>query len=126
MRRCWIGLALLLVLLAGAALVTWSMARIHEPIADALESASRLALDGDLAQARALAAEAAQDWAQGTAFRGCFADHAPMEEADGGFAELAVYADAGETAEFAAACARLSRQVAAMAQAHSLRVWNFF
>ena len=47
-----------------------------------------------------------------------------MEEIDGGFAQVKAYSQAGEPADFAAACAQTARRVEAMGQAHGLNWWN--
>ena len=124
MKRSWIGLGMLLFLLAAALLVTWAMDEIHDPIARELEQAADLALAGQMPQAKVLAGKADTQWKKWAHFRGCFADHSPMEEIDGYFAELQAYGKAGEEADFAAACAQTARKVEAMGEAHGLSWWN--
>ncbi len=126
MKRSWIGLAMLLALLAASVLVTRSMDRIHDPIARGLADAADYALAGDWEQAELLALNAGTQWERWAHFRGCFANHSPMEEIDAAFAELKVYSASGETADFAASCGRLAKQVSAMGEAHGLVWWNFF
>ena len=53
MKRSWIGLGLLLALLLASGLVTRLMDRMHQPIADHLEQAAALALEGHWEQADA-------------------------------------------------------------------------
>ena len=124
MKRSWFGLALLLALLAGALLVTWTMDRIHEPIARELELAGTCALAGQWHRAETLAEDAEARWEKGAHFRGCFADHTPMEEIDGLFARLLEYCREEDTGEFAAGCRELSRLVKAMTDAHKPNWWN--
>lgn len=124
MRRSWIGLGMLLVLLVIALLVTWGMNRIHEPISRELALAADRALGGQWEEARSLASSAGGKWEKWAHFRGCFADHSPMEEVDAEFARLEAYSAAGEESEFAASCAELSRKVKAMGEAHGLSWWN--
>ena len=124
MRRSWIGFFMLLVLLAGALGVTWGMEKIHRPIARELEQAAGRALAGDWESADALSVDAGVRWERWTHFRGCFADHSPMEEVDAEFARLMAYSAAGEETEFAASCSALSKKVKAMGEAHGLSWWN--
>ena len=124
MKRSWIGLAMLVVLLVIALLVTWGMDRIHEPIARELELAADCALTGQWEKAQILASSAGTEWEKWAHFRGCFADHSPMEEVDAEFARLMAYSAAGEEAEFAASCSALSKKVKAMGEAHGLSWWN--
>lgn len=126
MKRSWIGLGMLLVLLGCALLVTWSMDRIHEPIAEDLKHAANYALAGEWEEAEALASRAGRAWKKWSHFRGCFADHSPMEEIDANFAELKVYSAAQETVDFAASCGELARRVEAMGEAHGMTWWNLF
>lgn len=126
MKRSWIGCGMLVALLAVSLAVTWGMDRIHEPIARKLEDAADCALAGEWERAEALALDAGADWKKWTHFRGCFADHSPMEEIEANFAELEVYTAARETVSFAASCGQIARQVEAMGQAHGLTWWNLF
>ena len=124
MKRSWIGLFMLLALLVIALLVTWGMNRIHEPISKELELAADCALAGQWEKAQILASSAGGKWEKWAHFRGCFADHSPMEEVDGDFARIKAYSAAGEESEFAASCAELSKKVKAMGEAHGLSWWN--
>lgn len=107
MKRLWVGILLLLVLLAGTLTVTVAMDRIYVPMVEALEA-------GDL--------EAAEErygrWRQLTA---AFADHGPMEEMDALFARAEV---CGDEQERRALCAELAQRAKAMSNAHSPTWWN--
>ena len=107
MKRLWVGILLLLVLLAGTLAVTVAMDRIYAPMVEALEA-------GDL--------EAAEErygrWRQLTA---AFADHGPMEEMDALFARAEI---CGDKQERRALCAELAQRAKAMSNAHSPTWWN--
>ena len=124
MKRGWIGLGLLLVLLAGGLLGTWGMTACHEPMAEDLEKAAAYALLGDWNRAESLAQTARADWEACWQFTAIFADHAPMEEIDGLFAQLQYYADAGNLQALGACCTRLSELVEEVSDAHRLTWWN--
>lgn len=124
MKRSWIGLFLLLVLLILGGLATWGMGRIHEPIAKDLEQAAACSLPGDWESADKFFQNAKVNWKKWEHFRACLADHSPVEEIDAGFAELQVYSAAREDAAFAASCMALARKVAAVGEAHGLYWWN--
>lgn len=126
MKRSWIGLGLLLALLLASGLVTRLMDRMHQPIADHLEQAAALALEGHWEQADAQSRLALEDWDRQAHFRACFADHGPMEEIESCIASLKVYRQVNDEVSFAAGCAELARQVEAMGQAHSPSWWNLF
>ena len=107
MKRLWVGIILLLILLAGTMAVTVAMDHIYAPMVEALEA-------GDL--------EAAEErygrWRDLTA---AFADHGPMEEMDSLFARAEVCGDAQERK---ALCAELAQRARAMSNAHSPTWWN--
>ena len=123
MKRSWIGAGLLAVLLAMGLLVTYFMAKIHEPIARDLISAGEYAMAGDWDQAEQLYNRASDSWEQTEVFRACFADHNPMEEVDACFAQGTVYLRMKEETAFAAACGETAKKTQAMGDAHSL-VWK--
>lgn len=124
MKRSWIGLVLLLVLLVSSLLTTWAMNRIHEPIEADLQQASEYAILGDWVNADKFFHQAKENWEKWEHFRACFADHTPAEEIDGGFAMLEIYRVTREDAAFAAGCNELARKAAAVGEAHGLVWWN--
>ena len=124
MRRSWFGLGLLLVLLGLSLLVTWGMTAVHAPVEGQLHRAEAAAVEENWEQARAAASQAEAGWNKWRGFRGCFADHTPVEEIDGDFELLKVYCAAREGASFAGGCLQLARQVAAVGEAHELVWWN--
>ena len=107
MKRLWVGIILLLILLAGTLAVTVAMDRIYAPMAEALEA-------GDLEKAE----QRYGRWRQLTA---AFADHGPMEEMDSLFARAEICEDAQERK---ALCAELAQRARAMSNAHSPTWWN--
>jgi len=124
MRRSWIGLGMLLVLLVLGLLVTWAMDRIHKPIEQSLSAAAQAVQLGNWQQAEDHFGSAKARWDKWQHFRSCFADHSPVEEIDGIFARLELYCTAREDAAFAADCRELAKKVAAVGEAHGLVWWN--
>ena len=126
MKRSWIGFILLVILLFGCLLVTKRMVAIHDPIESKLLQSAQTAMDGNWHQAEALFQHAEADWKEKARFRGCFADHSPVEEVDAAFAMLQVTCAARDPVAFAGGCRSLARQVAAVGEAHELVWWNLF
>lgn len=126
MKRCWIGFILLLVLLAGCLAVTFAMTRLHENMETDLKQAAGYSLAGNWENAELYTNKARKSWEKWAHFRACFADHTPTEEIDADFEALAVYLQAREEISFPATCLSLSRQIAAVGEAHALVWWNFF
>jgi len=124
MKRLWIGILILSVLLASGGLSSWAIAGIHAPIALSLHQAEAAALSQDWPQAEQYSRAAYARWQQHWRFTAAFADHTPMDEVDGLFAELQVYCQCREAQHFAATCAHLAQLTEAMAESHSPSWWN--
>lgn len=124
MGRFWLGVCLLAVLLALGLWINLKMTNMQQSISQTLEEAAKQTMDGDFSAGISLAKQAKDAWEihwRGTA---SVADHAPMDEIDGLFAQLAVYAKAGQSGDFAAVCSRLAQLADAIGEAHSLTWWN--
>lgn len=126
MKRSWIGFILLLALLILSLLVTEGMTRIHLEIQLDLQQASRSALEKDWDSAEVFFHRARRNWEKWDHFRACFSDHTPSEAIDAAFSSLEIYRRAGDRVSFAADCASLASQTAAIGDAHRPVWWNFF
>lgn len=124
MKRGWIGLALLLILLGAGLLVTWFMGETHEEIADKLEDAGVLALTGDWEGADRLVRRARMEWDKSWRISAALTDHEPMEEIDSLFAQLEIYRRQREALSFGALCAQLSSLLEDLGDAQGLNWWN--
>ena len=124
MRRFWIGVIVLGVLLVAGAVIAWGMDAVHQPIARQLQQAGTAAMAEDWDTALQDAAAARERWKRCWRFTAAFADHTPMDEVDGLFAELDIYAQSREQEHFAATCAHLAKLAEAMAESHSATWWN--
>ena len=124
MKRLWLGVGILLLFLALGILLTFSFSRIHAPLAQTLEDASRLALSGNWETACAEAKEARSRWERYRNFTAAVADHAPLEEMDALFSQLDIYISLSWQGEFAALCTQLSQMAAAMEESQQLTWWT--
>lgn len=124
MKRLRVGLIVLIGLLAVGISVSVYMHRVHMPMARQLQQAAEAALQEDWQQAIALADRARQSWEKNWRCTAVFADHTPMDELDGLFAELKVYGRVREKEHFAATCDRLAKLAEAMADSHHPGWWN--
>lgn len=122
MGKYWLGASLLAVLLLFGIWVFIDTDQTLLPIADALEQASEQVLSGEMSSGVALAQGAMQRWNARWHATAVFADHAPMDEIDGLFAQLDSYRTWPE--QYAACCARIAQLIYAMAEAHSPAWWN--
>lgn len=115
MKRLWIGITVLAVLLASGWAAAFFMERCHTPIRDDL---TRAAQADPFDMAVSLAHDAHTGWLHCRDFTAAFADHSVLEEIDALFGEIEVYAAARDTISFSAACAHLSELVEAVAESH--------
>lgn len=124
MKRFWLGLAILTILLG---LGIWSqlwMDSLHSPCAAILEQAAQEALGENWSQAIAYAQQASDRWKHNKRIVSSFADHTPMDEVDMLLAELHIYGRTRETPHFAACCTQLAAMMEAISQAHAFNWWN--
>lgn len=124
MKRIWIGIGLLIVLLLGEIGIAGTMEQIHDPGAVDLRRAGELVLEADWPQAEALARCAEERWKNAWHFTASVSDHEPMDEIDALFAQLAVHAQAQDAPSYAAVCGELSARLNAMSQAQTFSWWN--
>lgn len=124
MKRFWLGLGLLLALLAVGFLLSGRISRSHLPLAQKLTRAAEAARVSDLSLANSLLEEARQDWERNRNFAAAVTDHSPMEQIESFFAAAEYYSQTGDEAELAAACGRLAALTQALAESQMLSWWN--
>lgn len=125
MKRCWFGLGLLVFLLIGGLLATRAMTLRHKAVAARLDTAAAAAEAENWAEAERQLGAARKQWEDDWHFTAAFADHEPMEEIDGLFAQSEVYLRSHDPEALAAVCTQLSRLTEAVGEAHALNWWNF-
>lgn len=124
MRRLWLGIGLLLSLLAiGLGFLFFSEGFFREFSAN-LEEASRLALAEDWVAATEKAEKSREMWIQYHRFFSASTDHEPIEEIQELFALLEIYAREHMAAEFSCVCQSLSNLAEAINESHNLRWWS--
>lgn len=124
MKRLWLGLVIVAVLLAGGILISRVMPAIHGPIATDLNRAAAAAMAEDWATAQDLLTHASVRWERFRTLTATFIDHAPLDQADSLFRELLTYVRAQEGLQFSAACAHLTACITAIGDSHRLSWWN--
>ena len=124
MKRLWLGLILAVILLVAGLWISSLINRSTDTIAGALDAAAEAALAGNFQTAAVLAENAQSQWEDSWHRIASVADHAPMDEIDSLFAQLAVYARADNNDDFAAYCLRLSKLILAVGEAHTFNWWN--
>lgn len=124
MKRLWIGITIITILLTLGIGSSVAMEKIHAPIAHQLRKAGSAAQAGHWQEAQILAAGARHRWQSYWNIVACLTDHDAMEDADEQFARLAVWEREKEAASFSAGCAGLSALFEAMADVQDINLWN--
>jgi len=125
MKRLWIGIAFLAVMLAVGIFLTVLFDRIHTPMAEDLQQASELAMEDNWEKATALTRQARADWSKYRKFIAAVADHEPLEKMEYLLDQLDVFAQLHRTADFSATCVELAAMADAMLESQSITWWNF-
>ncbi len=124
MKRMWIGVGLLAVVLISGIWTGNRMIQTHLPCADDLENSAACAMAEDWAGAGKLAAQARNTWQKNRKVSASVTDHEPMDEIDAIFEELEVYRAREETAAYSAGCMYLAEQLRDLGNSFKLSWWN--
>lgn len=124
MRRLWIGIVLLAVMLAGGIGMLLFSRDFYEDFSAALQQASDAAQAGDWAQAGALTEKATAQWKHHQHFLASFTDHEPVEEVSMLLSRLELFRNARLTVDFADTCQSLCHLCEAIDESHSLKWWS--
>lgn len=124
MKRGWFGAGLLVVFLVLGLVVSSLACKAHLPTGRLLEQAAEKTLAGDFETGVSLGMQARKRWQEQWNGTASIADHSPMDEVDALFAEMEIYARAGEQPHFAACCKELAQRLEAIADAHRFSWWN--
>lgn len=124
MKRFWIGLGVLCVMLALGILLNLWMGKLHSDLAQQLDRAGALAQEEQWEQAGQVARQAYARWQERRHLLAAVVDHEPLEEMERLFSQLWVYRQGHWVTEFAATCVQLARQAEAIGDSHILTWWN--
>ena len=124
MRRIWIGIILLALLLGAGFWVSGFMKNAHLPVARDVRLAGELALEEEWGPAQAYAKRGEALWKEKRPVIAAISDHEPMDEIDALFAQLKVYANRKEEIAYGATCAHLASLLEALGQSHNCNWWN--
>ena len=126
MKRSYLGLGLLGLLLILGILTSRRMDNIHLPLSHGLERAAQLALEEDWESADTMVETVRAAWEKSAPFIAALTDHSPMESLKAHFAQLAVCRQLRDRAGFAALCAEMACQLEAISEAQQLTLKNLF
>lgn len=125
MKRMWIGVGLLAVLLAAGLLVGAAMESRLCPGAEELRQAGALAQAGEWKKAEALTASVRADWDEALWLAEILTSHEQLEQIEVSFSQFSAYAGTDAVA-YSALCTALAQQLEALGKAHGCSWKNFF
>ena len=124
MKRFWIGIALLVILLAGGVAMLEFSQDFYDGLSHKLELAADAALAGHWSEAEKLSQQAKMQWSRHHRFFASFTDHEPIEDVQLLFMKLELYQQAQLTVDFADACCALEQLCEAIDETHNLNWWS--
>ena len=124
MGRLWIGIGILVVLLAMGIGLLWGSGVYFEELSQDLEQAGELALAGNWQAAEEKAEKGREKWEQYRRFWASFTDHEPVEQMQNLFSQLELYRTRQLEVEFAAVCRNLVHVAEAIDESHGLKWWS--
>ena len=124
MKRLWIGVVLLAVMLvAGVAMLVVSR-NFYGAFSAALEQAGECALAENWEEAGDKLRESRRLWEQYRRFWSASADHEPVEDVQSLFSQLEVYEKCRLGVDFAAVCRSIVHRAEAIDEAQGLKWWS--
>lgn len=126
MRRFWLGVGLLAVLLALGVTATLGVKGFCRPLKAQLRQAQQAALEKDWDRALELQEKSRGQWQRYRKLCAAITDHAPMERIDEMFRTLEVFGREQDAVRFAQTCAQIGAVAEAVEEAQAVNWWNIF
>lgn len=124
MKRLWIGVVLMALLLAGGIWEFRWLETTYKPAAAAIEQAEEMAQNRDLDGAAALTRSVQRTWNTKKHIAAAFVPHDMIDEIEGLFARLELYQAGGDAAAYAVSCTQLSMLLDALGNVYTPTWWN--
>ena len=124
MGRLWIGIGILVILLAMGIGLLWGSTVFFEEFSEEMEQAGALAMAGNWTDAEKRVAQSKAQWEHWRNVWSAFTDHEPMEQMQNLFSQLEVYRQRQLEVDFAAICSNLANVAEAIQESHGLKWWS--
>lgn len=124
MSRLWIGIGLMVVLLAMGIGLLWGSSVFFKEFSEQMEQAGDLAMAGNWAAAEKKVAQNRGKWEKWRFFWSSFTDHEPVEQMQSLFSQLEVYRQRQLQVDFATVCRNLAHVAEAIEESHGLKWWS--
>ena len=124
MKRLWIGVSLMVILLAVGITVLLISRNFHGEFTELLEQADACAAAGNWEAAGELAAKGREKWEAYRHFWSAFTDHEPVEQMQNLFSQLEIYQKRQLEVDFSGVCRNLVNVAEAIDESHGLKWWS--
>ena len=124
MKRMWIGVGLLMLLLIAGLWTGRAMEDSHGRNSGILCRAADLALTGNWEKAEALTGSVRADWARKRCLTASLTHQDPMENIEGLFAQLKIYAASRDKEAYGAVCVQLASALEAVGKSNAFTFEN--
>lgn len=124
MKRCWLGLGLLVALLGLGIWENLQIPALTKPIARQLDEAAQLAMAGAWEAAAGKSGDAKGQWQECWDLLASTTHHGPMEEIDSLLAKAELLLQSRSAEDFSACCARLAEMIRALGESHVVNLRN--
>ena len=124
MRRCVIGIWMLILLLGLGCVACWGTNRILDPISRELEAAAELVIAGNWEAAEKRTLQAREKWETWWTFVAALNSHGPMEDADNWFDRLEVFARTRDARSYGEGCVRIAGLIRAIGEGQTPALRN--
>lgn len=124
MKRLWIGVGILGILLAVGITVLCIGHHFYEDISKDLKTAGESAMAENWEEANQRAEAARDIWSRYRRLWASFSDHEPVEKMETLFSQLEIYQTQQLEVSFAETCTEISHLAQAIEESHNLRWWS--
>ena len=124
MKRLWLGVAILGVLLAAGILACCLSESTHSKTSRLLTEAAGYGAAGEWSAAKKAFSSAKAAWQTAREATAAITDHGPMEEIDRYFVQCQTCLEFRDPAAFCMCCKSLSVMVQAIGEAQSIKWWS--
>ena len=124
MKRLWLGVIFLLLLLIAGIWQTIALSEIHGSLSENFSAAASAAAEHNWEKADAFAEKACVQWGKHRRISAAFTDHEPLEQMESLISELQTCAKFSLREDFALICIRLSQIAQAIGESFQLTWWS--
>lgn len=124
MKRFWIGIVFLILLLSFGLTMTCFSRDFCVPFSQGMADAAAAAQAGNWEDATEKVLQCRIRWEKRQHFLAAFTDHEPIEQIDALFSQLDIYGKNRSATDFSVICQQLRHWAQAIDESHGLKWWS--